>query len=112
MVPKILLISLTLFWSLFLCASFSVYFGRFGNWIAYPTLISLILLLIGSWYCLLRTVYNALKDSRFFFLQAFILLALSALSWLAYIKGCLNPSENIFGSYDAGQLAISSPGIA
>ena len=102
MVPKILLICLTLFWSLFLCTNLSVYFGWFGSWIAYPVFFFLILLLVGSWFCLFHKVYDSIRNSKRFFLRVLLLSILTVVSTIVYIKGCFNPSQNIFGRFDSG----------
>ena len=102
MVPKILLIFLTFFWSLFLSTNIFVYFGWFGSWIAYPVFLSLILLLFGSWFCLFDKVYDSIRNSKRFFLHVLLLSILTVVSTIVYIKGCFNPSQNIFGRFDSG----------
>ncbi len=112
MVPKILLICLTFFWSLFLCTNLSVYLGCFGSWIAYPVFLSLILLLFGSWFCLFHKVYNSIRNSKCSFLHILLLSIFTVVSIEAYIKGCLNPSENIFGSFDSGMYFVTASHIS
>ena len=95
-----------------MCTNLFVHFGRFGSPIAYPTFSFLVLLLATSWSCLLLHVYNAIKLSKHFFLYALLLTAIATLSVFAYVKWCLNPSENILAAFDSGMYFSTAAHIS
>ena len=112
MIPKVLLTCLLLFWSLFLCTNLLVYLGWFGSPIAYSTTFFLFLLLAASWSCLFLHIYKAIKLSRRFFSYALLSTATAALSVFAYVKWCLNPSENILAAFDSGMYFATAAHIS